>query len=354
MRAIVKKFGPLLLASLAFGFVVSSPGASTAVCTAGDPNCAAAPPPDLNGKYRLGYDVYYDAVRPAALAHQNDFDADGCSLSTDKLVAMMLPIIWYEGGNGPNSEGNFPAGSPMVLSRGDNDPDLYWPGHKTSNPRAFWHPGIGLWQMDDKGMGRSIGVQRFSAVGSANKVAKVIAYRYCKEANQTFSPEKIWDGKEGPWLACWKSSLPCDEVYRDIWQNGELRNLGTTAKVGVLGGTKNHDCRWRWPTGGGTYEYSRYFTCFYVKPANAEGDNTAWWQVDKDGSGGAPLAKPFYVFRITDPEREVRFWTQADQTWGSTLEVRRNYDVGSRGDGNLKWYTTATLCDQDRTDDTCN
>lgn len=41
----------------------------------------------------------------------------------------------------------------MTMSRGDRDLNLYSFDTRDWQERAFWHPGVGMWQLDDIGLG---------------------------------------------------------------------------------------------------------------------------------------------------------------------------------------------------------
>jgi hypothetical protein len=98
-------------------------------------------------------------------------------LSTNKLVAMMLSVTWWEVTGADASE----APAPMTLSRWDTG----WPGLffnsdiATPYRRSFWHPGIGMWQLDDIGLGTDLSYGRFDTYYSSITVADFMSRRYC-------------------------------------------------------------------------------------------------------------------------------------------------------------------------------
>ena len=71
-----------------------------------------------------------------------------CGLTTNKLAALMLAPTYPETGT---PTGQAPA--PMTLSRWDNQAGLHSFATVAGQPRAFWHPGVGMWQFDSAGLG---------------------------------------------------------------------------------------------------------------------------------------------------------------------------------------------------------
>ena len=83
-----------------------------------------------------------------------------CGLTTNKLAALMLAPTYPETG-APASR----APSPMTLSRWDNQAGLHSFRTVAGQRKAFWHPGVGLWQFDSAGLGAP-----FSAAQRINKL----------------------------------------------------------------------------------------------------------------------------------------------------------------------------------------
>jgi hypothetical protein len=70
--------------------------------------------------------------------------------TTNELAAMVLAPTWPKTGAGSSY-----TPSPMTLSRWDYASDRLWEGgdHRTAYPRSFFHPGVGMWQLDSAGLG---------------------------------------------------------------------------------------------------------------------------------------------------------------------------------------------------------
>jgi hypothetical protein len=262
-------------------------------------------------------------------------------LTRNELAAMMLAPTWPETGAG-NS-----APSPMTLSRSDTDIDLYSFGTVDNQQRAFWHPGVGMWQLDDAGLGAFMPAnQRINTLTAARKVAETMASRYCKSSG---SPQNRREAAWAQWFAC--GSGVCEDLYREHYCafDDSVCNIDRTPGVGRLGGMQTRICRYH--AGPAT------FTCWYVNPANAQGD-TGFWQSDpKMGdrpNGLSPLAFAFYVYLRTDtkPDKEWRHWLQEDTGYDVGEVFARRVD-GMDSRRGLEWVDDNRLCDVEERRGTC-
>lgn len=259
-------------------------------------------------------------------------NATRCSgLTQNQLAAMMLAPTWEEAFADPNK-----APSPMAMSRFDRSTLLYSFGTVADQPRAFWHPGIGMWQLDDVGEGSFMTVnQRINASTSANKAADTMASRYCNVSGTAAQRRSFaW----GPWFACNDGS--CEPTFDVIYCSGNDTVCNITRKFAVSnsGGMATRTCRF-----GG--DISTNFTCWYVDIPNAEGDTSNWQQNPKTGDSSiSPLAFPFYAWLAT---KENRDWI-VDDTRYSRGEIKARRDLGSdsRDTGVLSWVDADNpLCD---------
>ncbi|HYF46925.1 MAG TPA: hypothetical protein VD926_11985, partial [Acidimicrobiales bacterium] len=106
-----------------------------------------------------------------------------CGLTPNKLTALMLAPVFPETGA---PSGTSP--SPMTLSRWDDQPGLHSFGTTSGQPRAFWHPGVGVWQLDASGMGsRLTAAQGIDTFVAARHVAATIAARWCDEPTMAYA-----------------------------------------------------------------------------------------------------------------------------------------------------------------------
>jgi len=268
------------------------------------------------------------------------------SLPTDKLVAYMLSPTWWEV-TGANSDLT-PA--PMALSRWDYNRNLFPPGQGSATSpdrRAFWHPGIGAWQLDDAGLGSGLSWGKFNTYDAAILIAETMSARYCNQP----SAYSVF----GPWCACGSDgtcSAPdrdrCEATFKKIYNsNGPPEHpIEEDPSTGRFGGSQVRSCN---ILGG-----SAAFVCIYVNPGNAEGytgdiNGTPYGWVSYPESA-VPLSKPFYVYKELDGSTfyEWRYWMAADTGFAIDYAARRRYGTNSRDD--LWWFSnvdesTFALCD---------
>ena len=100
-------------------------------------------------------------------------------LTRNRLAAIMLSIPVWEGASGTKNK----AVSPMILSRYDKNIKLYSNHTRTGYVRAFWNPGVGLWQLDhftDEALAMSH-AQRANTTEGGYEVAKALRDEYCED-----------------------------------------------------------------------------------------------------------------------------------------------------------------------------
>jgi hypothetical protein len=263
-------------------------------------------------------------------------------LPAGQLAAMMLAPTWPETGAGAS------APSPMTLGRADIDPDLWSFGAGTassSTKRAFWHAGIGLWQLDDSGMAASATAYagfRISSWTASALVAQTMADRFCS-AGGTNAQRRAWAW--APWFAC--SGGACETLYQQHYCSSSawVCNVTRDSSVGRYGGGSIRSCRY-------TFD-STAFTCWYINPSSAQ-ESTGGWRYEPVGgsykANGAPqvpspLAHPFYAYWRQANDMEYRHWIAADTGYSNgEIYVRRPDGVNSRS-GNLQWVDNDVLCD---------
>lgn len=203
-------------------------------------------------------DTPFSLLRQAADDHKNDHA--GCQVSQDQLSARMLSITWPESTG--NDDGKNPA--PMTMDRWAWDSDLFFnqnSGENDARRRAYWIPGISMYQLDDAYHGTDMAGGKFSSGASAQKTASVMIDLLCSNS-----------GVYSPWLAC-DIGQHCAEHYADIYDpSGPLQSIDHTASIGEWGGTRSRTCYYG--TVGGTPET---FPCKFVDHANADG---IYWQLD--------------------------------------------------------------------------
>lgn len=289
--------------------------------------------------------------------------ATKCSgLNADELRAMMVSPIFKESSGGTTASS---APAPMTLSRYDE-----WTGVKAGNtnananyglyafrdpntayPRAYWHPGIGIWQYDTAGVGAPFtAVERMDVSVVGLDVAAGMRDRWCDPDGYIdhAAPFTETERRAAAWAPWWytdNGGCPlCEQAYQEMAPNAATRfdNI-STVPMSVAGGAVARSCA---IAGVGSV------TCWYIDPAVAQGAN--WWAdlAPKDGGSSteapAPISAPFYVVKQAGYER--RYWLRADTGYGSDITGLRQLGKNDRpkdaqsGSG-IAWSPGGGLCD---------
>lgn len=290
------------------------------LAVAGSPFVLAATPAVPAAHARAWGDDPLDEVFAAADS------VDRCGLNRNQFVAAMLAPSWPETG----ASGEL-VPSPMTLSRWDAQPALFAFGDPGSAfRRAFWHPGVGLWQFDSAGLGAPYTAsQRIDIRAIATAMAQQISARYCRG---TGTPGARLEYAWAPWHGC--NDGRCLVIFAEIYDNGNLRNLSRDAGVSNTGGMQPRTCRG--PGAGGT------FPCWRVDPSLAQGYGAGGvgWANTSSGAS-APLTAPFYVYAAGG--FEYRHWLKADTGYSSGVWARR--PIGQNARNSLQWAGGEALCD---------
>lgn len=299
----------------------------------------------------------FDALRAAVAATSRP-----CTISDDELTALSLAPIFKESAAG-TSPSTVP--SPMTLSRYDE-----WTGVTTpdtnananyglyafrdpaqvSYRRAFWHPGIGLWQYDSAGVGAPFtAIERMDVRIVGADVAAGMAARWCNPSPTLIGhPAPFTDAERrasawAPW------GYPCDacEAEHAAMVEGEpFSNLTLVDGISATGGAQARTCTFLGEAGS--------VPCWYIDPRVGviEGA-TAWATLDPTGGPSAtvaptPLSHPFYV--VERDGYEERHWLQADTGFDIDISGRRLLGRNARprpsqpGSG-IDWLRSTDLCD---------
>lgn len=291
---------------------------------AGSPLVLAAPPAAPAASAWSWGDDPLDEVYAAANA------VDRCGLPRDAFVAAMLAPSWPETG----ASGSL-SPSPMTLSRWDNQAALYAFGNaSTPYRRAFWHPGVGLWQYDSAGLGAPYTAsQRADIRVMATAMAETISARYCGATGSV--PDRL-NRAWLPWHGC--NENRCLAIWIQIYDINaqQLRSVARDNAVTNTGGVVQHTCQG--PGAAGS------FPCWRVDPARAQGygaGSTAWADPSYGGSATAPLTAPFYTYAAGG--YEYRHWLRADTGYSSGVWARR--PLGQNARNSLQWAGGESLCD---------
>jgi hypothetical protein len=262
------------------------------------------------------------------------------NLTTNKLAAMMMAPTWEETG----ASG---APSPMAMGRSDTyslssaNINLYSNATIGGAERDFFHAGIGLWQLDDAGIGKNMpAFQRITSGTAGDKAAQQMAGTYCAAGGTDANKRAAaW----GPWVACNDGS--CESVFQTIYcgSTNSICNISTTA-VTKDGGMATHLCR--------EQSSSATFTCYYVDIQAAQGDVSYWRETaPKSGnsSGGwpSPVTQSFYNWD-SSANVENRDWLEVDTGYPNEWRAKRDEGYSSRSSTHMTWNNPSfsnQLCD---------
>ncbi|HEY7069753.1 MAG TPA: hypothetical protein VH479_06570 [Acidimicrobiales bacterium] len=296
----------------------------------------------------------YDGIRAAVAATPRS-----CALGDDTLAALVMAPIFKEvsGATSPQT-----APSPMTLSRwdewtgvrsGSNNMNANYGLYPFADPatpysRAYWTPGIGIFQYDSAGVGANFTAAELMDVQYiAGDVAAGMANRYCASGGDDYAKR----------AAAWQPWSGLGGVGKSEALFQEMLGLDAPAwsRIGLVDGIENgggmqaRTC----VTGGQT------LPCWYIDPSKAQGAN--WWALDDPtggaaGSGEAPLPAPFYV--VKQDGFEVRHFMAIDTGYPVNLSGRRQLGLNARprdgqpGSG-IVWLGTSDLCDTSRPEMGC-
>lgn len=264
-----------------------------------------------------------------------------CStLDPYKLMAYLLAPTWPETTGGTVNL----TPSPMTLSRGDISDNLYY--QKPSDlpyHRAFWHPGIGPWQLDETGFAKWLGMDRFDTFVSSGSAAQEMATLYCSCAD----PNQCAGTVFSQW-GCGSNGSTCEQIFEGLFNPNAPATpvIDEDYSTDSLGGIERRVC-----SIAGT---SGTFSCFYVDFVRAEGTTSSWTgnTAGDPNVGLSPLAEPFYVYDYAGGGvgYEWRYWLAEDSGFPTDIRARRALGTNSRTPGNLVWnqFTASTgqgLCD---------
>lgn len=297
----------------------------------------------------------YEGIRTAVAATPR-----ACALSDDELTALVMAPIFKEVSMAETPE---TAPSPMTLSRWDEwtgrwsgsnnlnaNYGLYAFRDPVSTPykRAYWTPGVGIFQYDVAGVGAPYTAAQMMDVSYiARDVAGGMANRYCAAGGDAFARRSAaWQ----PWQAL-GGIAKSEALFQEMVGAGHppFSTIGLVEGIENAGGMVAHTCL----LSGVPTE------CYYVNPAAAQGAN--WWATANPdggavGSGEAPLTAPFYVFQRNGFEE--RHWMKQDTGYNVHVSAKRQIGQNARPmDGQaasgLAWSINSDLCDTDRPEMQC-
>lgn len=311
----------------------------------------------------------WDALTQAAAATPR------CTgLSSEGLKALVVSPIFKESSAATRPTS---APAPMTLSRYDEWNGVYstttnrssnyglyaFRDPNTAYQRAYWHPGIGIWQYDSAGVGApytAIETMDVSVVGA--DVARGMASRYCNPPVNVVghrAPFTAQERRDAAWWPWWAgtSTRGCPLCQREFdamtASTPYFRNISLVPGITKTGGAVRRSC-----TVAGQ---SSAVECWYVNPAVGVIEGSTYWAtVAPDGNNSptkapTPLSKPFYV--VKRDGREERYWLRADTGYGTDISASRLLGKNARPRSNqsgsgLTWGRSG-LCDLTARRGTC-
>lgn len=241
-----------------------------------------------------------------------------CDISAAQATALTLAPTWPE--VSPSGE----PPSPMTLSRYDTQPTLGDPQARA--PGLWFHPGIGMWQLDSAGLGTDFtAAEAMNSHNAAGRMAPFMVGKYCTSRNNGASEAAARVEAWRDWVAC--RSGACEDTYQRA-----LAGVTPIDGVGPYGGGEVRQCDYA----GTQHE------CLFVDPAKAQGAN--WWAAP--GGGRSPVAAPFYVLRLDTAAAttELRYWLSEDSGAGTDVAASRAFGTNARE--GLVWTAEDGLCDR--------
>jgi hypothetical protein len=344
----------VLLASLSVGSAAGAgpvpPGAMGAAGAEGTAGTAAAT------ERHFGQGAYA-AVRAAVAATSRS-----CAISDDGLTALVLAPVFKESSAATTPD---TAPAPMTLSRYDewtgtfgttNNQDANYGLYAFRNPstaysRAFWHPGIGIWQYDSAGLGAPLTtIEAMDAGTVAGDVARIMAGNYCNPSSVLIGHGPPFSDQERRYSAWRDWGYPCtlcQGFFEEMMGTSpKFANLNLVPGISPLGGTVQHTC-----VLAGASSTS---PCWYVEPrVGVIQGATSWATLSPTGGSGptvapTPLSHPFYV--VDRGTTEERHWLREDTGYSIDIRAVRTIGKNARPRSNqsgsgLTWSSSSGLCD---------
>ncbi|MCU1371992.1 MAG: hypothetical protein JWO77_3186 [Ilumatobacteraceae bacterium] len=299
----------------------------------------------------------WQAVRASASATSRS-----CTISDDGLTAMVVAPVFKES-SAAVSPSTAPA--PMTLSRYDEWNGTYattsnqsanyglyaFRNPDTAYKRAFWHPGIGIWQYDSAGVGAPFtAIERMDVRTTSADVAKGLAARYCNPSASVVGhgpPYTALERRHAAWTPWGYPCTSCEQEFQAM-TIGTVFAANTTLVDGisVTGGAEQRTCTLAGVAGT--------VACWYVDPSVGTIQGATGWARITPLDGGSPtsmptpLAAPFYV--VDRGATEERHWLRADTGFAIDIAGSRTIGTNERPRSNqagsgVTWRSGSGLCD---------
>jgi hypothetical protein len=322
-----------------------------------EPLADEEPQPDTRATQRYFGREPWQAIRAAAASTPRS-----CTLSDGGLTALVVSPVFKE-----SSAATSPstAPSPMTLSRYDEWNGTYattsnrsanyglyaFRNPNTSYKRAFWHPGIGIWQYDSAGVGAPFtAIERMDVRTTAADVAKGMAARYCNPSASLIGHGPPYTGLERRYSAWTPWGYPCtlcEQEFQAMTSTAtDFANTTLVDGISVTGGAQPRTCTLSGVAGT--------VPCWYVDASVGVIEGATGWAQIAPLDGGTPtstptpLAEAFYV--VDRGATEERHWLRADTGYGIDISGSRKIGTNERPRSNqagsgITWRTGSGLCD---------
>lgn len=289
------------------------------LCALSVPTVASADRGDVVGEGPLG------DVLAAAAGHPR------CAgLTPNELTAMVFAPTWPETGASPGH-----AASPLVFSRWDDHDDFYSFKDRSSMVEAFWHPGVGMWQMDSAGLGRPFNAgERVDTTEMAGEVVDEMARRYCARTSHAEGLRNAWK----PWHGCMSTESrfqACRATYDNLLGHLAAGTLVVDTAIDSREGLDKTTCR---HTADGS---NRLVSCYVVDTTDANTSNPPVPLELEQAMGEAasamitPLSKSFVTYSLDG--REWRQWLRSSTGYATDVHAWRS--LGANARGGISWRT---------------
>jgi hypothetical protein len=299
----------------------------------------------------------WEAIRAAASTTSRP-----CSISDNGLTALVVAPVFKESSAATTAA---TAPSPMTLSRYDEWSGTYATTSNSAanyglyafrNPdtpykRAFWHPGIGIWQYDSAGVGAPFtAIERMDVRTSGADVARGMAARYCNPSPSVVGHGAPFSGLERRYAAWTPWGYPCTLCEQEFQAmtagSTPFSHLTLVDGISVTGGAQQRTCTLAGVAGT--------VTCWYVDPSVGTIEGSTSWARIAPLDGGSPttvptpLAAPFYV--VDRGATEERHWLRSDTGYRIDISGSRQIGTNERPRSNqpgsgVTWRSGSGLCD---------
>lgn len=299
----------------------------------------------------------WEAIQASAAATSRS-----CTLSDNGLTALTVAPVFKES-SAATSASTAPA--PMTLSRYDE-----WSGTtattsnrdanyglyafrdpSTSYKRAFWHPGIGIWQYDTAGVGAPFtAIERMDVRVVSADVAAGMASRYCNPSPSLIGHSAPFTGQEqrnAAWAPWGYPCTLCEQEFEAMTGSSpDFATITLVDGISVTGGAQKRTCTLLGTAGT--------VTCWYIDPSAGVIEGAKGWAAITPLDGGSPtvaptpLAAPFYV--LDRGATEERHWLRSDTGYSIDISGSRQIGKNDRPRSNqagsgITWSRTSALCD---------